>query len=269
MSKKTIDLLFQEIGTLRSGSMIIAIAGMEPFLNKDSTEIVRYISDKCRSTGMKFEIITNGLGLCRYMDDTLAVTVDCLHISLDGGPSTYQQYRGASFDKVLSGVEYAAKKGISTINILHTLSSGTIDNIDDMVEGAMSIGQRVPLGEVWFSPFISGKNGRNNVSMVSTMEIIKRLVSSRKFMATDPAQYHLILDDIHLRARGENKEDLFQMILEQYDDDVCSRIIEMGDPLDDEGIVRIAPDGSILHPVETLHGAYAFGKKTKIRECIP
>ena len=250
MKKETVDLLFCEIDRFPEKITNIAVVGMEPFINKESVEILRLLGRGCLERGIIYGSITNGSKLEENFPDD--VVFDYLDVSFDGGTETYLDYRGGKFSKVLQGILHTAERGTKKINILNTLSDRNIGNINDMIQGMKKVREIVPQGITMFSPFVQTRHGRNIVKMLPTLEIVQTL-SQSSFMEMDPETCYLVLDRYHFLSRGEREENVVDAI-QDISNDLCDRVMLCGDPLIDGEILRITIDGLVIHALESLHG---------------
>ena len=98
-----------ELGQLGLKSIMYAGEG-EPFLHKDLSDIIVHT----KKNGVDVAITTNGVLMRPGVTDQILSSVEWIKISLNAGSAeTYSKVHGTSakdFDKVISNIEYAAKK---------------------------------------------------------------------------------------------------------------------------------------------------------------
>lgn len=95
-------------------------------------------------------VITNGIGLTN-LKPSVANYLDYIDVSFDGGKDTYHLYRKGSFDKIIDSIYRIQSNSNVTFNALHTLSTGTINNIDDMI----SVKRFADFKIIMFSPYLN------------------------------------------------------------------------------------------------------------------
>lgn len=222
----------------------LAIVGKEPFVNKYSVELLENLIERCFLNGKTISVITNGIGLTK-LNPTFIKYLDYIDVSFDGGPLTYKNYRKGDFFKIIDSINQVASNSNIRINALHTISSATIENIDDM----MAIKQYAKFGIIMFSPFLDTLNdGIFKVSVISIEDILKKLSQSDSFMYTEDA--FLLLDTYHATQEGVSIGQLNNLI-DKYSLKTKIKLIEK-DPLN-YGIIRVTFDDFVLTPYESIH----------------
>lgn len=222
----------------------LAIVGKEPFVNKASIALLENLVEQCYLKNKTVSVITNGVGL-RNLDTSVANYLDYIDVSFDGGKDTYHLYRKGSFDKVIDSIHRIQSSSNVTFNALHTLSTGTINNIDDM----MSVKRYADFKIIMFSPYLNTlHDGKNNVSIVQLEEILKKLSQSISFM--EAKESLLLVDTYHTEQEGVSNETLKELI-SFYSLNSKIKLIEK-DPLN-YGIIRVTYDDYVLTPYESIH----------------
>ena len=222
----------------------LAIVGKEPFVNKASIALLENLAEKCYLKNKSVSVITNGIGLTN-LNPSVANYLDYIDVSFDGGKDTYHLYRKGSFDKIIDSIYKIQSNSNVTFNALHTLSTGTINNIDDM----MSVRRFADFKIIMFSPYLNTlHDGKNDVSIVQLEEILKRLSQSTGFV--EAKESLLLMDTYHTEQEGVSTETLKELIsFYQLDSKII--LIEK-DPLN-YGIIRVTYDDYVLSPYESIH----------------
>jgi MoaA/NifB/PqqE/SkfB family radical SAM enzyme len=222
----------------------LAIVGKEPFVNKASISLLEDLIERCYLKNKTVSVITNGIGLANLKPEVVNY-LDYIDVSFDGGPETYHLYRKGSFNKIITAIHNIQSQSDVTFNALNTISTGTIDNIDDM----MAIKQFANFKIIMFSPYLQTKHdGVNNVSFVQLSDILKRLSDSKPFM--DASESLLLLDTYHTEQEGVSNKTLDELIA-SYGLSSKIKLIEK-DPLN-YGIIRVTYDDLVLTPYESIH----------------
>ena len=222
----------------------LAIVGKEPLVNKSSISLLEKLVEQCYLKKKTTSIITNGIGLAN-LNISIANYLDYIDVSFDGGKESYHQYRKGSFDKIIDSIRLIQSNSNVKFNALHTLSSGTIEQIDDMVK----VGQFADFKIIMFSPYLNTIHyGVNGVSIIQLDEILKRLSISNAFQ--DSKETLLLLDTYHIKQEGSSAEEIDRLIsFYQFN----SKIVLIDkDPLN-YGIIRITYDDFVLTPYESIH----------------
>lgn len=93
------------------GAPVLLFSGGEPTIRKDLVELMHYAKGK----GMRVVISTNGTLITPEKAQQYAeVGLSYVGVSLDGGPSTHDEFRGisGSFDKAIAGIRSSRDAGI-------------------------------------------------------------------------------------------------------------------------------------------------------------
>ena len=158
----------------------LAIVGKEPFLNQKTSEHTCWIAEKAVSYGKSVSVITNGFGLNHLSQEQINL-FDYFEISFDGGPATYQEFRGASYSRLERNLVEAVDKG-AHLNAIQVLYRENIANIQDMV----SITDRIPLTKIMFSPYMVSENdGQISVAYQSLKHTLNILANEYSFLDSD------------------------------------------------------------------------------------
>ncbi len=222
----------------------IAIVGKEPLVNSSSIALLEILIEKCYLSNKSISLVTNGMGLGNVKPSIIHY-LDYIDVSFDGGVQTYDQHRKGSFQKIIKAIFELQSKFQITFNALHTISSTTINDIEDMV----AINRYADFKTIMFSPFLKTlHDGKNEVSIVRLEEILMKFSQSKGFME---ARESLILVDIyHLQQDGISFSTLKDLVT-FYNLDSKVVLIDK-DPLF-FGIIRVTYDGYILTPHQSLH----------------
>ena len=116
MNRKHIDAIYDFYAYCRNeygakGTVdIIGITGGEPLINRETTKLIKYVSEKWRKS--KVSIITNGVNLLKYYDELpLGKSMEVI-VSLDGLKDIHLARRfsgkpvvGNVYDDIISGVK--------------------------------------------------------------------------------------------------------------------------------------------------------------------
>ncbi len=224
----------------------LAIIGKEPLLDMESARVTERLIHDCVRSGKTVSITTNGSGLSRLDSKTLGL-VRWIDISLDGGPGTYQQYRGANYWKLIELAKHSLNKGLRELNALHTLTSENLHNLDDMV----AIAEDVPWNQIIFSPYVMVRNhGKTPVSRVGLDELLSALANSKNFL--NCRNTTLMLGADFFKDQGIESEWLVDKIRDAGIFHKVSMISH--DPLR-LGYMRLTYDGYIMTPYQSLHPA--------------
>lgn len=224
----------------------LAIVGKEPLANPSSAHRCCRIIQRAIESGKTVSMITNGLGLHELPSDVFA-HLDWIDVSLDGGPATYESYRGASFDTLVRNLQWVEANGYNRVNALNTLSSRNACNVDDIVSAAAEH----PFSRIVFSPYVETLHqGRTDVDFLSLHELCRALAASRLFM--DTTRTVLLLGAHAYYSRGISPAEI-EDVLSIYS--LAEKtVLVTQDPLM-LGFVRVTYDGLILTPYESLHPA--------------
>lgn len=223
----------------------LAIVGMEPFLNPISAARTCWIAEQASSHGKSVSVITNGMGLNHLSREQIGL-FDFFDISFDGGPNSYQLFRGASYDRLERNLLDAANLG-ANLNAIHVLYQENLEHIEDMI----SIEGQIPLNRVMFSPYMISKNdGTNGVNELGLFEILRALSKEQSFLNDDKSFF--IIDQYHLDSLGLDKEYVLSEILSL---DIRSKIHFVPHSPLQVGTIRATYDGLLLSPSDALNPA--------------
>lgn len=173
-----------------TGIQRVIIVGKEPLYNKKSRTILEKLVRTLVPRGVKIEIITNGLNL-GALDPIVSSKLAEIDVSLDGGPSTYAEYRGNVilgknshdiYAEILNNI-----RNVSTgtrVNILHTLSHLTRD-MDDMMRV-----ETVHPQKILFSPFVKTPDVTDaTVGELGMREMLEILAGSNAFIKSPVSRF--------------------------------------------------------------------------------
>lgn len=231
---------------LTSNCERIAIVGKEPLSNRETARRTWGIVQESVSRGKRISLITNGMGL-DYLPDNIVDMVEFIDVSFDGGPATYQSYRGASYQKLSARIKRFAQAGFGRFRALSVLSNATIGALDDL----LSVTDIPGIERLILSPFLPTKNnGSNSVTPLSLDELFGGLLKSSKFLKSENVVVLLAQHECGLLGWDPN-----ELAMWLRHDRLRSRIHYVGlDPLD-LGIIRVTYDGYVMSPLASLHPA--------------
>ena len=227
---------------LSASASHVAIVGKEPLVDDTSRTKCAEITAKAHEAGKTVSIVTNGLGLA-LAPPALLQGLDSIDVSFDGGPATYQQYRGPSLKILERSLRLAAGAGARELNALHVLSNVTIQHVNDMV----SIDSLADFRRIVFSLFINSENdGRMGVAASPLHSVFAALASSREFRDN---RRTVLLVDVPLVSKLPVEE-----VMERIDEFGLREkaFVVASDPLF-YGIVRVTYDGFVLPPLASVH----------------
>jgi radical SAM protein with 4Fe4S-binding SPASM domain len=118
----------------------VTLFGGEPFLHPQIVEIIEVV----KKAGLHGLVITNGTLLERFADVLVALGLDELNISIDGGKALHEQIRGLPgvFDQIMAGIDkvQAAKashgKKAPLINLQCTISRFNCGHLEELLDVA-------------------------------------------------------------------------------------------------------------------------------------
>jgi sulfatase maturation enzyme AslB (radical SAM superfamily) len=231
----------------------VVVVGKEPLANLRSIDIVTRLAEMLPSK-INLSIITNGIGL-PHLPETTASHLSEVCLSLDGGPATYDHFRGEAsvgqrhtWSDVVASV--ASLRRRSLLTILHTVSDSTQD-IDDM----MSMEALDP-NKILFSPFVkTGYVTDQALEVLSIPDLFATFSQSKKFVNTSNA--FLVLGTHS--AQGVPREELREMVAASG---LGGKVRWLGSS---EQYVRITHDGKVLTSAEALN-MLAYMSATDIAE---
>jgi len=222
----------------------LAISGQEPLVNQDHTNKLIDLAKRINRSGKTISIITNGKNL-KLANKELLDNLSFIDISFDGGEKTYSQFRRGNYDELKKHIQNIYNSGFKNINVLHSVHSGNIKNIDDM----MSVTKIMPFKKIMFSPYLVTENfGKNQVSKISLKELFKRLSSSKAFMQTKQAIVNI--DSYHLEQAKMSSQELIKLA-DQFG--LKEKLVLHDKDLLPFGVVRITYDGKVLSPSQSLN----------------
>lgn len=220
----------------------VAIVGMEPFLDRQTIDRTIKIARRARAFGKSISVITNGLNLKLVQEEDLNL-FKFFDVSMDGGASSYQRFRGASYERLMRNIEYLDEND-AEINIINTLYSENIAYLDEMLE----VTSEVNISTMMFAPYMeTSNNGVNFSHKVAWLDLFHQLADSEAFMQNPVA--NLLLDRYHfldVQSWHKAHEEVQRLGL-------GSKVhFVPGTPLS-VGSLRVTYDGLILQPAAALH----------------
>jgi hypothetical protein len=236
---------------LKSNAHHIAIVGKEPLIDAESVAITERLVSLFVGEGKTVSLSTNGLGLHRLSDKCLA-DLEWIDVSLDGGPLTYSQYRRGNFDRVLNNVRESLSNGARSFNVLHTISSLNVGNLNDM----MAVSGLSKWHNIIFSPYTQDQiQEKRTISSVPIDRFLKTFQECDNFLRNQSS--YVLIGNHSFKDQGLNNDAVRCKIQEaQLSDKVI--FIEQ-DPLL-LGYVRVTYDGYLMTPYQSLYSSdfYAF-----------
>jgi len=225
----------------------LAIVGKEPLFNEASRAICERLIFKSVQDHKTVSLITNGTRLSHLQPEALS-SLTWLDISLDGGPDSYQAFRGVPYAFIVRQVNRALKTGLKAVNALHTLCCENIGKVDDL----LAIAEDVPWTNIIFSPFVQVRNhGKISASSVSLLTVLRSLASNDRFMRLPNTR--LILSSDLERMDSADAEHLVEEEIAALG--MHNKIIMVKDNPLSLGYLRLTYDGYILSPYQSLHPA--------------
>jgi MoaA/NifB/PqqE/SkfB family radical SAM enzyme len=217
----------------------ICIVGKEPLANGRSIETVRRIVERASRNGKTTSLVTNGLN-GHMLPTSVLERLAWIDVSLDGGPTTYEAYRGGSWEKLRRSVTSMRARGLRDLRVLQTLSVQTVDSVADMLEAGFGLGASL----VVFSPFQPTRaQGKQAAVAISPTKIVKALEP----FADDDRIY--VSFDAGYACRFEDAERATSLATDLFGD----RFTYVDSDPVDRGIVRVTYDGLVLTPFEAVN----------------
>jgi len=224
---------------LRSSCDRICIVGKEPLANRRTVEAVEDIVFRASARNKSVSLISNGLN-GSLLSNTAVSKLDWIDISLDGGRTSYQQYRGGSWSKLERSLSGLQDRGLKELRVLQMLSSLTVPYLEDMVDSSLALGASI----LMFSPFRHTRGTRpQSGEAVHPRELLDRL---RPYAAVP--ELRLSFDADYASAFGDisavlvEAREVFGNKFSYIDQDPISR-----------GIVRVTYDGLVMTPLQAIH----------------
>jgi MoaA/NifB/PqqE/SkfB family radical SAM enzyme len=218
----------------------VVVVGKEPLANMRSIEILNWISNQLPDD-VKLSIITNGIGLTNLPAHTMRRLAEVC-VSLDGGPETYQSYRGnatygasGSWERVVAAVSSLGNPKLLTV--LHTVSTAT-RNIRDMMDVLA-----LRPNKILFSPFIEVASAPDKTIRALGIEELFREMASCESFVRNPSAF-LVLGSHSVQ--GSPREEL-RGLRDQFG--LEGKVRWLGGS---EGYVRLSHDGIILSSADAL-----------------
>jgi hypothetical protein len=235
-----IDAIFQ------SSFQHLAIVGKEPLIDTESQDLCSFLARKCEASGRTISMVTNGHGL-HALEPQAARRFGFIDVSLDGGARTYGDYRGGSFDQILSNVQRLFDGGFDRFNALHVLNERTISSLDDMLAPETV----APFRAVMLQPYIVTRNeGVNRVSGLGLKMLLSALASNAAFR--EEHRSFLLVDCEHIQQDGLDQDEFLDLVGRLGLADKVRFF--PADPLL-HGFLRVTYDGYVLAPLDSLHPA--------------
>jgi MoaA/NifB/PqqE/SkfB family radical SAM enzyme len=231
---------------MESNCTRLAIVGKEPLMTAGVAQQSWQIMRRAVEAGKRVSFITNGVGL-DYLPDEAAAVIDFIDVSFDGGPRTYQAYRGPSYAKLVDRIGRCVGRGFCRFRALSVLSSATVDAIEDI----LMVAELDDIELLMLSPYIPTRNdGRNTVLVEPIGRLIERLGDSKRFR--DSEKVVLLIARHELDLLGEKNSEVVSLIealgLRQKVAFVDRDPLELG-------VLRVTYEGFAMTPLESLHPA--------------
>ena len=118
------------------GALYWSFNGGEPLMREDIAELAGH----ARKKGMHLVLNTNGTLLDRRED--VLKYIDLVNVSVDGPRMLHDQTRSQSYDKMISGLEVVARRGVR-LTFTTVLSAVNATDLDSVLDLAESFGARV------------------------------------------------------------------------------------------------------------------------------
>lgn len=226
-----------------TGIQRVIIVGKEPLYNKKSRAILEKLVVALTPLGIQVEIITNGLNL-NLLDTFVLRRLTEVNVSLDGGPSTYAEYRGNVilgknshdiYAEILNNIRNVSAS--TQVNILHTLSPLTRD-VDDMMHV-----ETVHPQKILFSPFVKTSDVSDATMVELGMtEMLEILAGSNAFIKSPVSRFVVGTHS----SRGMSREEIRGMV---QSFNLTGKVGWIGDSSE---FVRITFDGMVIDSKSAL-----------------
>lgn len=138
------DLSFHEICSIIDalaafGTKSLVISGGEPFLRSDLSRIVLYARGKMPEA--RITVLTNGIGVTKEQVESVANSVDCISVSLDGhSESCASLLRGGFVYQEAMRTISSIKDTPAEAHFIATIHGGNIGDVPRYTELAQSLG---------------------------------------------------------------------------------------------------------------------------------
>ena len=193
--------------------------------------------------GKAVSLITNGFGL-DYLPDEAFELADFIDVSFDGGPRTYHNYRRGC-TRSCCKISRRANLGFRRFRALSVISSGTLENLDDILSVSRLDGIELHM----LSPYVVTRNdGSNSVASEPLRRILLCLARSNEFRESQNTV--LLLASHEMSLMGEDPDEVVALVDEL---ELGDRVRFLSaDPIR-LGIIRVTYDGLALAPLDSLH----------------
>lgn len=236
------DAYFQAI--LESPAERVILVGKEPLKDRPSVEHTSRLIAWASDEGKRVAMITNGQ-LLNLLPADMAQYLDYIDVSFDGGPQTYQGFRGASYDRLARNI--ASHSDNVEFSALHVLCDETLPHVDDMMETAAIPG----VSCVAFSLFVEARMHGTITSRLQSVErAVSALAQSQRFRDCEDAVLILARHELGLND-GLADEYVRRVIEEVLPGQV--HVVDV-DPIH-LGIARFTFDELALTPLDSVHPA--------------
>lgn len=236
------DAFFRAI--LESPAERVILVGKEPLKDRPSVEHTSRLIEWAFDEGKRVAMITNGQ-LLNLLPAEVAQCLDYVDVSFDGGPQTYQGFRGASYERLARNI--AGHADNVEFSALHVLCDETLCHVDDMMETATIPG----VSCVAFSLFVEARtHGTITTRLHSVDRAISTLAQSRPFRNCKDAV--LLLARHELGLNGDEADTYVARVAEEILPGQV-HVVDV-DPLQ-LGIARFTFDEYVLTPLDSVHPA--------------
>lgn len=236
------DAYFQAI--LESPAERVVLVGKEPLKDRPSVENTSRLIQWAFDAGKRVAMITNGQ-LLNLLPADAAECLDYIDVSFDGGPQTYQGFRGASYERLARNIASQAEN--VEFSALHVLCDQNLENVDDM----MMVAQIPGVECVCFSLFVEARtHGTITARLKNVDRAVAALANSRSFR--DCGESVLLLARHELGLSGDQADAYVRNLTETVLPGKV-HVVDV-DPLQ-LGIARFTYDGLALTPLDSVHPA--------------
>jgi MoaA/NifB/PqqE/SkfB family radical SAM enzyme len=234
-----LDWVFDAV--LDSNCEGISIVGKEPLANKASADSVRELVERAAEKGKWVSLITNGLNAALLPLD-VAAKLAWIDVSLDGGATSYDQYRGGSWEKLSRSLRRLRSDAGVDLRLMQTLSAATVPAIDEMLAVAEELGATTTI----FSPFQPTRSsGIQSAVAIGPEAYLSALEPYRSAVQS----FYVTMDALYLNQFSVG--DVARRGVELFGD----RFIYVGtDPID-RGLIRVTYDGLVMTPFASVDTA--------------
>ncbi len=232
----------------------VSIVGMEPLVNRASVQTLADLIGRLCDAGKEVSFITNGLN-AHLLPVEAARRLAWIDISVDGSERSYKKFRGASFAKLLRGVEVFRDKGVASIRILQTLHRSAVSEM----AAVLSVGAKLGADLTIVSPFVLTEHQGRQADLslraeevLSALEGVDQRALTKAWFVSDAAW-------LNCGSVSPSAETRLNRLFGDR------TVLFKSDPLR-YGMVRLTYEGQLLTPAEAMHTRRYRGSGANITE---